>query len=303
MKSDHYEFAQIGEGVTFARATRAGGALSNSGLIDLDGGTLVFDTALTPFAAEDLARASLEQTGRRPTVAANSHWHLDHLLGNQVFEGIPTYSTARTRSILEEKREALSNEIRLDTMEADVRKLEAMLAAATSPEGRASLTEALDLNRWVLRATPDLRLTLPSRTFEGRLRLPGPRPAELICLGSGHTESDAILSLPDDGIVFAGDLIVVGTHPNLTSGDPEHWLDVLRGIRDLHPERIVPGHGPLGSPEAIDAIEDYLRVLLAYPDGGTEVPPIPARFRDWGMNGQFEENVKFLRSRSPASSS
>ena len=137
----------------------------------------------------------------------------------------------------------------------------------------------------------------PCPKGEGRLALPGMRKAELLSFGSGPTESDALLHLPEERLVCAGDLVVVGTHPNVTSGDPEHRLADLDRFDRLRPERIIPGHGPVGNRESIGAMRDYLEILLSLPLGPREVPEVPARFRTWTEPGQFEENLKFLRKR------
>ena len=298
MNSSHYTFEPLAEGVLFARSRPGGGSLCNSGLVDLGEEMLVFDTSLTPTAARDLRAASEEVLGRPPSVAANSHRHLDHVLGNQVFARLPTYGTRRTRDLLVERHDALMAEVSVEAMEKAVHDLEGMVQSAPSAALRGYFQSVLDTHRWVLADAASIQLTPPNRTFEEKLPFPGQREACLRTFGSGHTESDAVLHLPHEGLLFAGDLIVVGTHPNLTSGDPEHWLTVLEEIERLRPERIVPGHGPVASPEAIESVRDYLRTLLALADSpGT--PAIPARFSDWTEGDQFGENLKFLRSRLP----
>ena len=50
--SAHFELKQLAEGVYAAIAVAGGGARSNAGIIDLGDHTLIFDTFLTPTAAE-----------------------------------------------------------------------------------------------------------------------------------------------------------------------------------------------------------------------------------------------------------
>ena len=297
ISSAHYAFERLTERVTFARARADGGALSNSAVIDLGGDTLVFDTGLTPQAAEDLRRVAAAVTGREPTLAANSHWHPDHVFGNQVFAAVPTYATSRTREILLERSDALTAENQPAIIERTVRELEAMARAAPSEGIRRYLESVLATCRWSLRAAAILRVTPPNQTYDDRLRLPGARSAELITFGGGHTESDALLPLPNEGVLIAGDLIVVETHANLTSGQPEQWLEILDRIEALGPERIVPGHGPVSPPEAIASVRDYLTTILSLSER-TQDAEIPARFAGWDMPDQFEENLKFLRGRA-----
>ncbi|MGI0071966.1 MAG: MBL fold metallo-hydrolase [Thermoplasmata archaeon] len=296
VRSAHYAFQTVSPGVTAAVSRPGGAGLSNSGIVDLGGGCLVFDTSLNPMAAADLLAAAKHRTGREPSVAANSHWHLDHILGNQVFAPSPIYATRVTREVLVRQRRKLLAELRPRTLAKDVRKLERMLEGARSPAARRYLRTIVNVNRALLEVAPRIRWTPPTRTFERRVRLPGTRAAELLSFGSGHTASDAVLFLPHERILFGGDLIVTGHHPNLTSGDPEHWRIVLARLAALRPEAIVPGHGPVGSAEAIDAMEEYLRTVieLAREKGPDE---IPRPFRVWAWPDQFEENMKFLRAR------
>jgi hypothetical protein len=77
---------------------------------------------------------------------------------------------------------------------------------------------------------------------------------------------------------------VNGTHPWVGDGDVNAWPWILERMAELGPETIVPGHGPVAGPEAIDFMLGYLRDLsgagpesdvperyglLANPDGWT----------------------------------
>ncbi len=85
-RSKHFEFQELADGIFAAIAKDGGAAIGNAGAIDLGDRALVFDTFLTPQAATDL-RVSIEQTiGRTPEIVINSHYHNDHIWGNQVFE-------------------------------------------------------------------------------------------------------------------------------------------------------------------------------------------------------------------------
>src|SRR5271170_231214 len=209
LKSDHFVFEPLADGVGATIADPHGAAVCNSGIVDLSDATLVFDTTLTPRAAREVGAAALEFTGRRPTMAANSHWHLDHLLGNSEFAELPIFATRRTLEILIEKRRELEGELAPESLAREVAELEKSPAASADPEH----FDLVSMCRWLLWEAGSLRITPPTRTFEQRLRLPSQRRAELISWGSGHTDSDAVLHLPEEGIVFAGDLVLSGNHP------------------------------------------------------------------------------------------
>jgi cyclase len=296
-RSDQYQFEELAPGIVGAVARAEGTALSNGGIVNLGGATLVFDTGLTLRAARDLHAAAERLTGRPPAFAANSHWHLDHLLGNQLFAAHPIHATRRTVEILLEKRVELEGELTPAKLEAELRELEgeARGHADPTPSERAEYELAVRINRTLRDEAPELRLTIPSKPFDSELRLPGERNARLVTFGSGHTESDAVLELPDERIVFAGDLVVAGHHPNLLSGDPRHWLVVLDEIERLAPERVVTGHGPVGTRETIAEMRDYLSMILREAEN-TGSARLPDRFARWSGRSQFDRNVAFVRS-------
>ena len=78
-------------------ATEGGAGFSNAGLVDLGDQTLVFDAFENPQAAEDLLKAPILLTHRRPATVIISHLHPDHWGGLQVFAGSAILSTSATR--------------------------------------------------------------------------------------------------------------------------------------------------------------------------------------------------------------
>lgn len=299
LNTEHYAFEEISAGITFGRARPEGAALSNTGIVELGGSTLLFDTSLTLHSARDILEASRAFTRRPPSLTVNSHWHLDHILGNQVFADRPIYASRRTIEILLEKRAELESELSQEKLESDIRGFERQRSAAPTEAGRSPYDAILRINRTLLQEVIDLRFTPPTTGFEKELHLPGDRQASLFTFGSGHTESDTMLFLAQDRVLFAGDLVVAENHPNLTSGDPEHWLTVLDHIDDMRPERIVTGHGPVGSLETVATMRDYLTAVLELAQK-PEDPKIPERFRGWAEPDQFTQNVSYTRARFAA---
>jgi glyoxylase-like metal-dependent hydrolase (beta-lactamase superfamily II) len=185
-------------------------------------------------------------------------------------------------------------EVRREQLEKDIAEIESHRGEMRTETARADLEFNLHLNRALLVAAGRLKVVPPDHTFDTKVTLPGPRGAELISLGSGHTEADAFLFLPKERVLFAGDLIVLGIQPSMGNGDPVHWLEVLRQIERMSPERIVPGHGPVTTTEGIEETRGYLSGVLEAaraPRGA----PLPSTIRRWEGTLSLEWNLTFAR--------
>jgi cyclase len=222
---------RVADGVYAAIAEDGGVATGNAGFVDLGGETLVFDTHVSLYAGRTL-RGAAEEHGPARTVVL-SHWHGDHVYGAGAFDAT-VVATARTAELMRERTEA-----RLAEMKA-------------KPVEEFDDTAFAEIARTEL---PTLELHHPDETFVderdfGRVTA--------ITYGGGHTLSDAVLWLPEERVPFAADLVVVGGHPWIGDGDPKAWRGILDRLAALAPETVVPGHGPVSGPEAIDFVRAYL---------------------------------------------
>src|SRR5664280_2034013 len=164
-----------------------------------------------------------------------------------------------------------------------------LLAAATPVIGHVYCREdvlAAGLIAAQLWAGPDygqLEIRPPDVTFSHRLTLHlGSRQVELIHVGPAHTRSDVLAWLPDDGVVFAGDLAFNGGQPFLLEGSLAGFLRALAAVRALEADVLVPGHGPVCRGSEIARVLDD---MTAYAEFVAEVAAAeaadPGRFGDW----------------------
>src|SRR6478672_10218109 len=95
----NFTIQQLAPGVWAAiQNDQFGRAICNAGIVDLGDKTVVFDPFMTPEAAKELRNVAVELTGRPVSFVINSHYHNDHIRGNQEFIPIATIiSTAWTR--------------------------------------------------------------------------------------------------------------------------------------------------------------------------------------------------------------
>jgi glyoxylase-like metal-dependent hydrolase (beta-lactamase superfamily II) len=229
--SRHYALEKLCNGVYTAVARDGGAAIGNAGIVDLGDSTLIVDTFLTPTAAEDLRADAQRLTRRLPHWVVNTHYHNDHIWGNQVFlPQADLISTDRTRALIQTAGQQEYDEYRLITDDR-LKETLAQQAAAKTDEQRASLGLMVGYFSGLAHDFPRLRLTLPNQVFEHRMAIHGSqRRVEIMEFRGAHTGSDAVVYLPDDGIVFMSDLLFIGVHPYLGDGNPDRWVDVLRSI-------------------------------------------------------------------------
>src|SRR5215510_7888987 len=99
--SAHFQLHQLADGVFAAIHREGGAAQSNAGIIDLGGQVLIFDTFIAPAAAADLREAVTALLAWPVSTLINSHYHNDHIWGNQAFPSdIPIIATIEARELI-----------------------------------------------------------------------------------------------------------------------------------------------------------------------------------------------------------
>ncbi|RBP62354.1 glyoxylase-like metal-dependent hydrolase (beta-lactamase superfamily II) [Brevibacterium sanguinis] len=187
--------------------------------------TLIVDAGPGPRSARTLAARAAElsvaATGRRtPVDVVTTHDHWDHFFGNRTLrdEGAETVWASPAFAADQEATAWIA----LDALRRDP---EHAGFAADLPANPSDL---------VVEVTP-----VP----DGGLDLGGSR-AEFHVLG-GHSTSDVVVRLPDEGIVLTGDLVEEGDPPQ-AGGDAAlaEWARSLDALLSFPEARVfVPGHG------------------------------------------------------------
>ncbi|MCX6043634.1 MAG: MBL fold metallo-hydrolase [Chloroflexi bacterium] len=311
--SRHFQLYQLSDGVYVALQKTGGWATSNAGIIDLGDRTLVFDTFLTPQAATDLRAAAESLTGRPVTMVINSHYHNDHVWGNQVFAATTDIlaSTATHQWLTMQGQTAIAWQ--REHAPAQLAALEQRHQNATKSQERQQLSLQMAYYQSIVEALPLLQPRLPNLTFDAQFAIHGSqRSALALTYGIGHTPGDVILFLPAEGILFAGDLINVNYHPYLADGDPGEVNRIIDMVASkLQPQIVVPGHGEIGNSEDLQAMTRYLTVLtemalieLAYKlENPAQLEEkiaglsIPTAFATWYYSNFFADNLRFLYQR------
>lgn len=203
-----------------------GWCLNNAGFVTDGGRTLLIDTAATERRAR-LLRDAVAATGApQPQLLVNTHHHGDHTYGNCVFTpGATVIGHSDCR------RETLASGLQLHQAWPDVDYGEIEVSAPN-----LTYTDTL---------------TVHIGDIEVRLIHPGP----------AHTVGDTIAWLPEQGIVFTGDLVFDGGTPFVMMGSLSGSLRAMETLRALDAQTVVPGHGRVSDPGVYDTVERYLRYV------------------------------------------
>lgn len=217
---------------------------SNAGFVNRGGGLMVDTLMDVPHTrrALDLYAA---RGGAAPRRLVNTHHNIDHCWGNQLLGDA----------------EIIAHRLCAEAMQRDM-KPEAIRALLAQPDLSPGL-------RWFARDVAEfdfsgIEVTPPTKTIEGdtELDLDG-TPARLLYVGPAHTAGDLVVHLPEQRVVFVGDVIFRLCTPIGWEGTFARWIEALERIAALEPEVIVPGHGPLCGVEGALELRDYLRYVHA----------------------------------------
>ncbi len=93
----------------------------------------------------------------------------------------------------------------------------------------------------------------------------GETALELVYLGLNHSDSTLVMRLPKEKIIFAVDIIPVGSLPGraMIDSHPLEWEDTLKKVIAMDWDRLIPGHpgAPAGRLGTKDDVKDVLAFL------------------------------------------
>lgn len=153
--------------------------------------------------------------------------------------------------------------------------------AAIGPESRALLERVIGQIRNEISELEAFRPgPAPELVFDEDLALDlGRRRVELCNRGRANSPADVTVFLPEEKVLFAGDILVHPV-PYAMGSYPVAWAQVLRGLDALDAAVIVPGHGPVFRDEG------YLQLVREL------LEATAARVRALGLQGKTLEQIK-----------
>ncbi len=214
----------------------------NIGIVLGEKAALVIDCGMGPRNGAKVLEAAKRVAGERHLILTLTHFHPEHGFGAQAFSG---------------EAEILYNRAQGDELTA---------------KGAAYLKMFGSFGAPVAAALEGTELVAADSFWEGNehsLDLGG-RTVEMRSWGRAHTQADQIVWLPDQRILFTGDLAENRIFPIFPWFPPEdadidaaRWRAALADMEAMTPRTVVPGHGEVGGAEILQAVGSYLDSIAA----------------------------------------
>ncbi len=218
---------------------------SNAGLIVGEGESALVDTLFDLRLTQQMLDEMAPHTSRQPIAnVVNTHANGDHCYGNQLVAapGVDFITSASAMAEMDEVPPAL-------------------LAALTEGVGDDAL------GRYITHAFGSFDfngIEMPDVTvgFTDRHELDaGGRQIDLLEVGPAHTGGDVLAWLPEERVLFAGDILFIEGTPIMWAGPVSGWIAALDTIIDFDPSVIVPGHGPLTDLDGVRSLRGYFELV------------------------------------------
>ncbi len=274
IETNSHRFTPVADGIYHVTGTGAVNVMSHSMLIEGEHDLLVVDSHVTPNAGMALLDSIRAVSAKPVRYLVNTHYHFDHAHGNQVFpQEVEIIGHRYTR---EKLSGALGNVLEESTFISftegvpdQIENLRAQIAQTTDAAQRAELEARLGIQQAHLNSLGEIEPTPPNITIEQSMSIfqsvrGGGREIQIIYLGRGHTGGDVVVFLPEEKVVFTGDLMVPFL-PYMGDAHVDEWPDTLEVLKSLDFDTLLPGHGPIlpgqQGKERIGTLQAYMRDL------------------------------------------
>lgn len=226
--------------------------LNNSAFLVGSQGVVLVDTTSTERRSRALLAAVASVTSAPVRTLVNTHHHGDHSHGNWLLPEATIVGQDRCR----------------DEMVAA-----GLLGTALFPDVEWGHIEVVP----------------PFVTFSDRLTVwVDELEVQLLHFGTpAHTTNDVVAWIPSRQLLVSGDLVFNGGCPLVMQGSVSGSLLALDALRELGAERIVPGHGPVCTPDVLDGLESYYRFLQAVAADGVAAGWSPLEAAQRADLGEF----------------
>ena len=210
MSEKKISFTEIGEGLY---AFTAEGD-PNSGVIIGDESVMIIEAQATPRLANKVIECVRSVTDKPISHVVLTHYHAVRVLGASAFNADQIIMSDMTRAMVVERGQ--------EDWDSEFQRFPRLF------EGHESIPG----------------LTWPTTTFDGSMSVYlGNRRVDLMHLGRAHTAGDIVINVPDQNLMFTGDIVEYHSACYCGEGHFADWGDTLDNIKSFEVDAIAPGRG------------------------------------------------------------
>ncbi len=208
--------------------------ISNAGFVVTPVGVVVIDALGSPELARRLLKEIAKVTNKPIHTVVLTHYHADHIYGLQVFKDLGARIVAHRAA-----REYLTSDTARLRLEVSRQDLWPWV------DEKTRLVEA---DEWLSHSKT---ITVGGVRFD------------IQPVGPSHTAEDLVVYLPQQKVLFAGDLVFRNRIPFVGQADSRHWIEAMESLLKFDARWVVPGHGPISNEPKADMklTRDYLLYL------------------------------------------
>ncbi|MDF1790274.1 MAG: MBL fold metallo-hydrolase [Thalassobaculaceae bacterium] len=197
----------------------------NSGVIIGDDSVMIVEAQATPRLAEMVIAKVREVTDKPITHVVMTHYHAVRVLGASAFNAQQIIMSDKARAMVVERGQ--------EDWDSEFQRFPRLF------EGHESIPG----------------LTWPTTTFSDSMTVYlGNRKVEIKQIGRAHTAGDAVIWVPDEQVMFTGDIVEYHSACYCGDGHFEDWGGTLDAVKAYNPQSIAPGRGDaLVGIERVDA--------------------------------------------------
>ena len=230
MSEKKISFTEIGRGLY---AFTAEGD-PNSGVIIGDDSVMIIEAQATPRLVNKVIEKVREVTDKPISHVVLTHYHAVRVLGASAYGADQVIMGDAARAMVVERGQ--------EDWDSEFQRFPRLF------EGHESIPG----------------LTFPTTTFSEDMTIYlGTRRVDLMHLGRGHTAGDIVIHVPDENVMFTGDLVEYHSACYCGDGHFADWPETLDNIRAFDVDAIAPGRGDalIGKDmvnAALDLTQDFL---------------------------------------------
>jgi len=186
----------------------------NSGVIIGDDSVMIIEAQATPRLANKVIECVRSVTDKPSSHVALTHYHAVRVLGASAF--------GAEQIIMGDKARAMVVERGQEDWDSEFQRFPRLF------EGHESIPG----------------LTYPTTTFSEDMTVYlGNRRIDLMHLGRAHTAGDIVIHVPDENVMFTGDIVEYHSACYCGDGHFSDWGDTLDAISSFDVDAIAPGRG------------------------------------------------------------